>query len=254
MTDLTGKVALITGASRGIGEACAERLAGQGASVFLVARNIAACADIAERIRAAGGTAGSMACDISDHGQMDAAAVAAIDRFGDLDILVNNAGMVEPIGRLEDIDPAQWAHGIAVNLIGTYHGIRAVLPHFRSRGRGVIVNVSSGAAHHALEGWSSYCAAKAGVASLTRSVALEAGDAGIRVYGFGPGTVDTEMQSVIRASGINPVSQMERSQHAPPSVPAQVIAWLCTEDASDLAGQELSIRDDELRRRAGLEA
>ena len=253
MTDLTGKVALITGASRGIGEACAERMAGQGASVFLVARNVAACTDIAERIRAAGGTAESMACDISDHGQVDAAAMAAIDRFGHLDILVNNAGMVEPIGPLEDIDPARWAHGIAVNLIGTYHGIRAVLPHFRSRGGGVIVNVSSGAAHHALEGWSSYCAAKAGVASLTRSVALEAGDAGIRVYGFGPGTVDTEMQAVIRASGINPVSQMERSQHAAPAVPAQVIAWLCSEDASDLAGQELSIRDEALRRRAGLE-
>ena len=117
----------------------------------------------------------------------------------------------------------------------------------------MIVNVSSGAAHHALEGWSSYCAAKAGVASLTRSVALEAGDAGIRVYGFGPGTVDTEMQAVIRTSGVNPVSQMTRSQHAPPSVPAQVIAWLCTEDAADLAGEELSIRDEALRRRAGLE-
>ena len=119
MTELTGKVALITGASRGIGEACAERMAGQGASVILVARNVAACADIAERIRDAGGAAESMACDISDHGQMDAAAVAAIDRFGHLDILVNNAGMVEPIGRLEDIDPDDWAHGIAVNLVGT---------------------------------------------------------------------------------------------------------------------------------------
>lgn len=252
MTELTGKVALITGASQGIGEACAERMAGQGAQVFLVARNVAACKAIAERIQAAGGAAAAMACDISDRAQVDAA--VAIARFGHLDILVSNAGTVEPIGPLEGVDPADWAHGIAVNLIGTYHGIRAVLPHFRGRGGGVIVNVSSGAAHHALEGWSSYCAAKAGVASLTRSVALEAGDAGIRVYGFGPGTVDTEMQAVIRASGINPVSRMERSQHAPPAVPAQVIAWLCTEDASDLAGQELSIRDDALRRRAGLQS
>ena len=252
MTTLTGKVALITGASRGIGEACAERMAGQGASVFLVARNAAACEAIAERIRSAGGKAAAMACDIADPAQIDAAVAAAVEQFGRLDILVNNAGMVEPIGSLEAIDPADWAHGITVNLVGTYQCIRAVLGTFRDQGSGVIVNISSGAAHHALEGWSSYCAAKAGVASLTRSVALEAGDAGIRVYGFGPGTVDTEMQQVIRASGINPVSQMDRSQHAPPSVPAQVIAWLCTEEAGDLAGQELSIRDETLRRRAGL--
>ena len=253
MTSLTGKVALITGASQGIGEACAVRMAGQGASVFLVARNVAACQAIAERIRAAGGAADAMACDIADHGQVDAAVAAAVESFGRLDILVNNAGMVEPIGPLEEIDPADWAHGVTVNLVGTYHCIRAALGHFREQRAGVIVNVSSGAAHHALEGWSSYCAAKAGVASLTRSVALEAGGAGVRVYGFGPGTVDTEMQQVIRASGINPVSQMERSQHAPPSVPAQVIAWLCTEKAADLAGQELSIRDEALRRRAGLD-
>jgi len=117
----------------------------------------------------------------------------------------------------------------------------------------VIINLSSGAAHRPLEGWSAYCAAKAGTAMLTAAVALEAGDGGVRVYGFQPGVVDTSMQERIRGSGLNEISGLDREQLTDPSEPARVIAWLCTDDAADLAGSELSISDQELRRRAGLE-
>ena len=114
------------------------------------------------------------------------------------------------------------------------------------------MNVSSGAAHHPLEGWGAYCASKAALAMLTRQCALEAGDKGVRVYGFAPGTVDTQMQEMIRASGLNRVSLMRPEDHAPAHEPAQAMTWLCSTEAADLAGQELSVRDPELRRRAGI--
>ena len=172
--------------------------------------------------------------------------------MGGPDILINNAGLVEPIGPIAESDPATWANNIAVNLLGVYHGIHAVLPRMQSAGSGVIVNISSGAAHNPLEGWAAYCSAKAGVAMLTRATALEYGAQGVRTYGFGPGVVDTDMQGRIRASGINRVSKIPREELAPAWQPGRAVAWLCTIDAADLAGQELSIRDPSLRARAGL--
>jgi NAD(P)-dependent dehydrogenase (short-subunit alcohol dehydrogenase family) len=139
-----------------------------------------------------------------------------------------------------------------VNLVGVFHCCRAVLPCFGQTGGGII-NLSSGAVHRPLDGWIAYCAAKAGVAMLTRSVALEAGDCRVRVYGFQPGVVDTDMQGLIRDSGLNEVSRLPRERLADTSEFARVIAWLCTDEAADLAGKELSISNQQLRRRAGLE-
>ena len=127
-----------------------------------------------------------------------------------------------------------------------------VLPHFLTQKTGVIVNISSGAAHNPMEGWSAYCSGKAGVYMLTRATALEAGGRGVRVYGFAPGVVDTDMQVTIRASGINEVSRIPRENLASPEDPAKAIAWLCSDAAADLAGQELTIRDESLRKRVGL--
>ncbi len=254
MTALAGKTAIVTGASRGIGQAVATELAAAGAAVVLAARSVEACAGNADEIRAAGGTAEAMACDVSDPDQVAGLIAETAERLGGPDILINNAGMVEPIGALADSDPAAWANNIAVNLLGVYHGIHAVLPRMQAAGGGVIVNISSGAAHNPLEGWAAYCSAKAGVAMLTRATALEYGTQGIRVYGFGPGTVDTDMQVQIRASGINRVSQIPRENLAPAWQPGRAVAWLCSEEAADLAGQELSIRDPSLRARAGLPA
>ena len=175
------------------------------------------------------------------------------ERFGSLDALVNNAGVIQPIGRIAETGAAEWAGSIAVNLTGAYNAIRAVLPGMLAAGGGTIVNVSSGAAHRPLEGWSAYCAGKAGLAMLTRSLHLEYGQEGIRTIGFSPGTVDTEMQVAIRASGINPVSQIPRGNLQPADRPARAIVYLCSDAAADLAGSEASIGDEAFRRRAGLD-
>ena len=139
-----------------------------------------------------------------------------------------------------------------INLKGVFHGMRAVLPGMRAQGSGIIINLGSGAAHNPLEGWSQYCGAKAGTAMLTRCAHLENRGRGIRVYSLSPGTVATDMQRTIRASGINPVSQMDFASHAPVEDPARALVWLLTEDAASFAGQEVSLRDPDTRARIGL--
>jgi NAD(P)-dependent dehydrogenase (short-subunit alcohol dehydrogenase family) len=123
-----------------------------------------------------------------------------------------------------------------------------------ARGGGTIVNLSSGAAHKPMEGWSAYCAGKAGLAMVTRSLHLEYAARGVRAFGFAPGVVDTDMQGAIRASGMNPVSQLPRASLAPAERPAWAIAWLCTAEADPLTGQELDIRADPFLSASGLES
>jgi len=249
---LDGQGALVTGASRGIGAAAARALAARGAAVVLTARSAGAIEGIARELNEAGGRAVAIAGDIGEVAWAGTLVREATAALGAPTILVNNAGMVGPIGHLLDCDPADWARNVTVNLLGAYAVLRAVLPGMVAAGGGTVVNVSSGAAENPYEGWSAYCAGKAGLAMLTRSLHLEYGGQGIRAFGFRPGTVDTEMQGEIRASGLNPVSRMPREAHAPPEHPARVIAWLCGPEAQDLVGRELTIRDPELRRRAGL--
>lgn len=252
MQKLTDQAIIVTGASRGIGAAAALALAQGGAKLCLSARSAASCSGVMETITNAGGDAFAASCDMADYAAVQKLISETLDRYGRVDAIINNAGIVDPIGAIATSDPEEWARNISVNLVGVYHGTRAVLPHFLEQKKGVIVNISSGAAHNPMEGWAAYCSGKAAVYMLTRATALEAGEQGVRVFGFAPGVVDTDMQGLIRASGINEVSKLPRASLAPASDPAKVIAWLCSDEATDLAGQELSIRDEALRRRAGL--
>jgi 3-oxoacyl-[acyl-carrier protein] reductase len=252
MHGLAGKVAIVTGASRGIGAAAALALGEAGASVVLAARTAAQAEANARQIDAAGGKAVAMTCDVSDYAACQRLVHETTRHFGAPDVLVNNAGVIEPIGMVGETDPTEWARSIEINLIGAYYAIRAVLPGMIERGGGDIINVSSGAALRPQEGWSAYCAGKAGLAMLTRSIDLEHRAAGIRVFGFQPGTTDTDMQVTIRASGINMVSKIPREQLTPVAHPASAIVYLCKREADDLAGREFSLRDDDFRRRIGL--
>jgi len=254
MAHLRGKTAVITGASRGIGEATARHLAAHGTNVVLAARSSDKIKAIARAIEADGGAASAFACDVSDHNSVAALIQHTQDTFGGVDILVNNAGLIDPISRIADSDPEDWGTIIDVNVKGVYHGLRYAIPVMQSQGAGTIINISSGAANAALEGWSHYCASKAAVLRLTGVAHKEYGDAGVRVVGLSPGTVATDMQISIKASGINPVSQLDPSAHISSEWVAKTIAWLCTSAADPHLGSDLSLKTDEGRAAVGLPA
>ena len=249
MSDVSGKTVLITGASRGIGAAAAREFARAGANVVLLARSREEIADLAGEI---GEQALAVPCDVSRYWEVAAAVDAATQTFGPVDVLINNAGVIEPIASLVDSDPAAWTKVVEINTIGVYHGMRAVLPGMMARGSGTILTVSSGAASRPLEGWSHYCTSKAAVKMLTDCAHLEAGAQGVRAIGLSPGTVATEMQVQIKASGVNRVSRLDWSEHIPADWPARALVWLSTPAADDLIGTEVSLRDEGIRRRIGL--
>lgn len=252
MIDLSGKTALITGASRGIGEAASRSLAKYGAAVVLAARSTSDIERIAGEIRGAEGKAEAIACDVVSYAAVQEAVSLCRDRFGGLDILVNNAGLIDPISRLDTSDPEAWGQVIDVNVKGVYHGIRAASPVMLAKGAGTIINISSGAATGALEGWSQYCSSKAAALSLTKCADTEFRDQGLRVIGLSPGTVATEMQVAIKASGINPVSQLDPSVHIPAAWVAETIVWLSTEAGDAYRGTDCSLRDESVRKAVGL--
>lgn len=248
MHDLTDKVVVITGASRGIGAAAAVEMAKSGAKVALLARNKDAIDQIAAGI---GDAAIAVACDVADADQVTAAFDQVVSHFGQIDVVINNAGIIDPIARLGDADADAWGNLIDVNLKGAFYGVQAALRHMPTGG--TIITVSSGAASNPIAGWSAYCASKAGAAMLTRCLDLEYRDAGIRAFGLSPGTVATQMQKDIKASSVdNRVRQLDWSDHIPPEWPARALAWMCTPAADDLIGTEISLRDDDIRSRAGV--
>lgn len=254
LAELAGRAVVITGASRGIGAAAARAFAAAGCSVLLAARSSDQCKSIAEEIKAAGGKAHATTCDVSHYEQVAAAVAACQEQFGRFDILINNAGVIDPIGLTVSADPKQWSKAMDINLKGTFYGVHAALQVFQAQGHGVIINISSGAANYPLEGWSHYCAAKAGAAMLTRTIHMEAAGKGVRILGLSPGTVATEMQVKIKASGINPVSQLDVSDHIPADWPAKALLWMCTSDAQEFDGTDIQLRDETIRRRLGLQA
>jgi 3-oxoacyl-[acyl-carrier protein] reductase len=254
MASLAGKVIIVTGANRGIGAAASIALAAAGATVMVTARDGAKAAEVSAVISKAGGRAESTDCDVSNFASVEAAADSTIRAFGRIDALINNAGVIEPIATVAESDPADWARNMQVNLTGAYHAIRAVLPGMIAQGGGTIVNLSSGAAMRPLDGWGAYCSAKAGLAMLTRAVLLENTANRIRIFGFQPGTTDTDMQVTIRASGINPVSKIPREKLTPVALPAAAIVYLCTKEADDLNGQEVNLNDETFRSRLQREA
>ncbi|UWR52760.1 SDR family oxidoreductase [Phaeobacter inhibens] len=247
--EIKGKTVVITGASRGIGADAARVFGAAGANLALLARSKDSLTDLAREI---GGNVLTFACDVADYPAVAAAIAATEAQFGRIDVLINNAGVVDPIAQLEAADPADWARLIDINVNGVFNGMRAVLPGMKAVGGGTVLTVSSGAAHSPVEGWSAYCSSKAAAAMLTRSLHHEEGANGIRAMGLSPGTVATEMQRVIKASGVNPVSQLEWSDHIPAEWPARALLWMCTEAADDLVGTEISLRDERIRKQVGL--
>lgn len=236
-----GKLVVITGAAGGIGAATARAYAKAGAKLALIGRDGAKLHGLAAET---GGL--PLAADVADATALQGAIARAEAQFGPLEVLINNAGIIEPISPLSATDPAAFARAVSVNLCGVFNGMHAALPGMTARRRGTILTVGSGAAHQPLEGWSAYCASKAGAFMLTRSAHLEAAAAGVRVISLSPGTVATEMQRKIKTSGLNRVSTLEWDDHVPPEWPAAALLWLAGPEGAAYAGQEVSLRDPTL--------
>jgi len=215
---------------------------------MLAARDGKRAGDIAQSIIEAGGLASATTCDVSDYAAVEALVRETESRFGPVDALINNAGVIE----------RSRPSPTAIHRMGAQYRNQpdrrlqsdpSVAASDDQGRRRTIVNVSSGAAIRPLDGWSAYCTGKAGLAMLTRAIMLENTANGIRVFGFQPGTTDTDMQVTIRASGINMVSQIPRQNLTPVAHPAAAIVYLCTPAADDLNGQEFSLRDEPFRAR-----
>lgn len=194
---LLGKAALVTGASRGLGAALAEELAGRGAKVVLVARDEAPLSKVAGRIRRRGGTAHVLPADIGDKSSIYPLAGAAAALVGPIDVLVHNASALgpTPLRLLLDTDCEDFTRVLDVNLVGPFRLTRALAGSMALRGGGVVVHVSSDASVNAYARWGAYSVSKAALDHLGRLFACELGDLGVRVFSVDPGEMDTRMHA-----------------------------------------------------------
>lgn len=252
MTDFTSKTIVITGASRGIGAAAALHFATLNANVVLIARSGDQIGALADQINAQGGKARALTCDVGNRASVEAAFATVKSHFGPVDILVNNAGVIDPIGDMATVDPDAWANVLDINTKAVFYTTRTVLPDMVENGGGTVINISSGAAYGALEGWSAYCTSKAAALMLTKATDKEYRARGIRAIGLSPGTVATDMQVKIKASGINPVSQLDPNVHIPTEWVARAIACLCGPEGDAYLGVDFKLREDAARRAVGL--
>ena len=245
-----GPVVVVTGASRGIGLALAQKLASDGSRLVLAVRSAQSAAALRQEF---GDLALVVEADVTTPDAAARVVQAGLDHWGRLDALVNNAGAIEPIGLLSETDPGAWEESLHTNLLAPYRFVRQLLSLPSGGSKRRIVNVTSGAASQALEGWSAYCAGKAALAMLTRSIHVEYRSAAL-AFNFIPGLVDTDMQATIRSSGINRVSQLPRSALRPVGEPAAAVAYLLSGAGDDLAGNDIDIRNADFRKRVDLPA
>lgn len=195
--DLSGKTALVTGASRGIGRAVALAYAQAGADVAVLARGTDELRELAKQIEAFGRRSLVLTCDVSDRDQDDRAVEAVIEEFGQLDVLVNNAGSIGALGSFLDLELSDWETAIETNIKSTLYFCRAAGRHMTARGSGVVVNMASVAGVSGVPMLSHYAMTKAAIVSLTSSLGAEWAAAGVRVNAIAPGWIDTKLTETV---------------------------------------------------------
>ncbi len=253
---LQDKVAIVTGAGRGIGRAIAVAFAREGALVVLAARSEAELADAARQAAEVGPEPLAVPTDVTDPAQVEALAASALERFGRIDVLVNNAGISGPMGPLQDNDIAGWVNTINVNLTGTFLVCRAVIPAMLQQGYGRIINLSGAGAANAWSNVSAYCSSKAAVVRLTEVLAQELEDKGITVNALGPGSVHTSMwdkmtedAARVGAEFIHEIGLRVTSGGGASMEECTALAvWLASDDSAGLTGRLISAATDDFRR------
>jgi NAD(P)-dependent dehydrogenase (short-subunit alcohol dehydrogenase family) len=245
MAIMDGKVALVTGASSGIGRAAALRLAGAGASVALGARRTDGGEETVELIEAAGGEAIFVRTDVAREADVRALVDACLATYGRLDVAFNN-GIEGRIAPLVDYEEPDWDAVLDTNLKGVWLCLKHEIRHMAANGGGAIVNTASIGAHIGFPGMAHYVAAKHGVLGLTKTAAIEYADAGVRVSAISPGLIDTPMAD--RFTG-GPDTDTERfvlsltprRRRGTPDEVAAAVLWLCSDAASYVTGAAVSV-------------
>jgi NAD(P)-dependent dehydrogenase (short-subunit alcohol dehydrogenase family) len=216
MSDFNSPVALITGASRGIGRATALRFAATGARVALLARSAEGLQETLAAVRGAGGAGGAFIADVTDEQAIARAHEQVLAELGPVDVLVNNAGVAGPTGQMWEVDPRQWWDTVEVNLRGTFVCSRTVLPGMVLQGKGRIINVASNAGAHRWPYFTAYAASKAAVIKLTESLASETRAHGVSVFAVHPGLV---------RAGLTVPALAERPRPPEGSIAERVQSW-----------------------------
>lgn len=243
MKPLDGRIALVTGASRGLGKAMALALAEAGARLALVARDREALEQVAQEARAPGAEVEGFAADVSDEQQVAALRQQVIARFGKLHILINNAGvnLRKPV---TDFTLEEWRRILDINLTGPFLMVRAFLPHMRGHGYGRIINVTSTMSHVGLPLRTAYAASKAGLLGFTRALALELAPEGITVVGISPGPFATEMNRPLWGDpevSRQFISRVPLGRWGRLEEVGRLAVYLCMEEAAYITGTDILI-------------
>ena len=241
MANLQGRIALVTGASQGIGRACALELARAGATVALAARNESKLAETAAEIQAAGGIAAVFALDVASEDSIKAGAKAILDKFGKVEILVNNAGITRD-GLVLRMKRPDWDDVLSTNLTGAFLLTQAVLsPMLRNRW-GRIVNITSVVGETGQAGQVNYAASKAGVIGMTRALAREVGARGITVNAAAPGYIETPMTAVLDQKVRDAMlTGIPLGRPGTDAEVAQCVAFLASDAAAYITGHVLDV-------------
>jgi len=247
MQRFEGRTVIVTGGGGGIGGATCRRFGKEGARVAVLDLNLDAAEKVAAAIRAEGGQAAAIRCDITDRASVDAAVAATEAQLGPVDVLVNNAGwdVFKPFTKTE---PAQWDKLIAINLTGALHLHHAVLPGMAARKRGRIVNIASDAARVGSSGEAVYAACKGGLVAFSKTIAREHARHGITVNVVCPGPTDTALFADYKEGAGNPEKLMEAFTRSiplgrigqPDDLPGAIV-FFASDDAGYITGQVLSV-------------
>jgi NAD(P)-dependent dehydrogenase (short-subunit alcohol dehydrogenase family) len=241
MALLDGKIAVITGSTRGFGLSMAQEFARQGAAVVVSSRSAEAVASAVAGLRSTEASASGLACDMSDLEQAQALARHALEAFGGLDIWVNNAGVTAPYGPTIHLQPERFVQVTHTNLLGTYHGSLVAMRHFLKQGRGKLINILGRGERSPVPMQNPYAASKAWIKSFTLALAEEYKDSGVGVYAFSPGMMDTDMLlevEVVRGyeERLAAFDRVFQALSQPPHLPALEAARLASAETDGRTG------------------